>query len=239
MTALALHLPQRRERSRWTFAGLIILLAHMAPIVALLVWQSRQPVEAPVLPAIAVSLVPVEASSPEIQTQDIAVGPAMQQAEEVHEQPKQTEKPAETSEQPPLQHEADVTLPKVQEKDIEQPKPVPQPPAPETRAPPKTDRLGEFSEAAARAYNALVFGHMQRFKRYPASAHGASGIVTVRFELDRVGKVITSAVTKSSGNAALDQEALGLLRRASPFPPFPSAKPGERDSYVAPVNFSP
>jgi periplasmic protein TonB len=93
-------------------------------------------------------------------------------------------------------------------------------------------------EASARAYNALVFGHMQRFKRYPASARGASGTVLVRFELNRAGGVIGSAVTKSSGNAVLDQEALDLLRRASPFPPFPAAKPGEKDSYIAPVNFS-
>jgi protein TonB len=79
---------------------------------------------------------------------------------------------------------------------------------------------------------------MQRFKRYPASARGASGTVVVRFELSRTGDVIGSAVTKSSGNAVLDQEALNLLRRASPFPPFPAAKPGDQDSYIAPVNFS-
>jgi protein TonB len=60
----------------------------------------------------------------------------------------------------------------------------------------------------------------------------------VRFELNRAGGVIGSAVTKSSGNAALDQEALDLLSRASPFPPFPAAKPGERDTYIAPVNFA-
>ena len=78
---------------------------------------------------------------------------------------------------------------------------------------------------------------MQRFKRYPASARGASGTVVVRFELNRTGDVIGSAVTKSSGNAVLDQEALNILRRASPFPPFPAAKPGEQDSYIAPVNF--
>jgi len=56
--------------------------------------------------------------------------------------------------------------------------------------------------------------------------------------LNRSGDVIASAVTKSSGNAALDQEALNILRRASPFPPFPAGKPGDQDSYIAPVNFS-
>jgi len=240
MTALAIHLPQQQGLSRWAFAGLAVLLAHIALVASVALWQAREPIEPTILPAIAVSLLPVEASSPEIQNQDIAVGPAMQQAEEARKEPTEQEKPTEKLEQPPVQSpQAEVELPRVQEKDIEPPKPEVQPPAPETRAPPKTEKVGQFSEAAARAYNALVFGHIQRFKRYPASAHGAHGTVVVRFELDRKGAVIDSAVTKSSGNAALDQEALALFKRASPFPPFPSAKPGDRDSYVAPVNFSP
>ena len=239
MTALALHLPQRRELSRWAFAALTIVLAHALLVASIVLWYARRPVEPPViLPAIAVSLLPVEASSPEIQNQDIAVGPAMQEAEEARKQPPEEEKPTEKLEKQPLPPQEDeIALPQVQEKEIE-PKPVVQPPAPETRAPPKTEHLSEFTEASARAYNALVFGHIQRFKRYPASARGASGTVMVRFELNRAGGVIASAVTKSSGNAALDQEALDLLSRASPFPPFPAAKPGDRDSYIAPVNFA-
>ena len=239
MTALALHLPQRRELSRWAFAALTIVLAHALLVASIVLWYARRPVEPVILPAIAVSLLPVEASSPEIQNQDIAVGPAMQEAEETRKQPPEEEKPTEKLEQQPLPpQQDDIALPQVQEKKIETERPVVQPPAPETRAPPKTERLGQFMEASARAYNALVFGHMQRFKRYPASARGASGTVLVRFELNRAGGVIGSAVTKSSGNAVLDQEALDLLRRASPFPPFPAAKPGEKDSYIAPVNFS-
>jgi periplasmic protein TonB len=238
MTALALHLPQREGLPRWALAALMVWLAHAVLVASIALWYARRPVEPNILPAIAVSLVPVEASSPEVQNQDIAVGPAMQEAEEARKEPEE-EKQTEKLEQPPLQRpEAEVTLPKEQEKEIEPPKPVFQPPAPETRAPPKTDHIGQFSEAAATAYNALVFGHMQRFKRYPASAHGASGITVVRFELNRKGDVISSTVTKSSGNSALDQEAIGLLSRASPFPPFPSTKPGDQDSFIAPVNFS-
>ena len=82
-----------------------------------------------------------------------------------------------------------------------------------------------------------MFGHLQRFKRYPVAARGASGKVVLWFELKRTGEIINSKITTSSGNAVLDQEALNLLRRASPFPPFPSAKPEDQDSYIAPVNF--
>jgi protein TonB len=238
MTALALHLPEERALSRWAFAAVAILVAHAAIVAAIVQWYARNPVEPDIIPAIAVTLLPIEATSPEIQNQDIAVGPAMQQAEEA---PKETseEKPIEKLDQPPLPpQQAEIALPQVQEKEIEKPKPEVQPPAPETRAPAKTERIGQFTQASANAYNALVFGHMQRFKRYPASARGASGTVVVQFELSRTGDVIGSAVTKSSGNVLLDREALNLLRRASPFPPFPAGKPGDQDSYIAPVNFS-
>jgi protein TonB len=238
MNALALHLPEERSLSRWTFAALAILFAHVAIVAAVALWYARQPVEPNIIPAIAVTLAPVDASSPEIQDQDIAVGPTMQQAEEVpKEQPKE-EKPVEKSEPLPPQPQAEVTLPREEPKQVEKPKPEVQPPAPETRAPPKTERVGQFSQASANAYNALVFGHLQRFKRYPLSAHGASGTVVLRFELSRDGQVINSTVTKSSGNTVLDEAALDLLKRASPFPAFPAAKPGNRDSYIAPVSFA-
>jgi protein TonB len=238
MTAFALHLPEQRSLSRWTLAGLAILFAHVAIVAAIALWYARQPVDPNIIPAIAVTLAPVEASSPEMQNQDIAVGPTMQQAEEVPKEVLKEEKPVEKVEQLPPQPQAEVTLPREEPKQVEKPKPEAQPPAPETRAPPKTERVGVFSEASASAYNALVFGHMQRFKRYPTSAHGASGTTVVRFELNRAGEVVNSTVTKSSGNATLDEAALDLLRRASPFPAFPAAKPGSRDSFLAPVNFS-
>ena len=81
MNAFALHLPEKRGLSRWTLAGATILMAHAAIVAAVALWYARQPVEPTILPAIAVTLAPVEASSPDIQDQNIAVGPTMQQAE--------------------------------------------------------------------------------------------------------------------------------------------------------------
>lgn len=239
MNAFALYLPERRGFSRWTLAGVAILMMHAAAIGAIGYWYTRNPIEPNILPAIAVTLAPVEASSPTIQDQDIAVGPTMQQAEATpKEERKVEEKPLEQVVQPPPpQQQADVTLPQ-QEQKIEKPEPQPATPAPETRALPKNAHIGEFTEAGSNAYNALVFGHLQRFKRYPKAAHGASGIVMVQFALNRAGEVISSEVSKSSGNGVLDREALDILRRASPFPPFPTAKPGTQDVYIAPVNFA-
>jgi periplasmic protein TonB len=237
MNAFALHLPEKRGLSRWTLAGATILMAHAAIVAAVALWYARQPVEPTILPAIAVTLAPVEASSPDIQDQNIAVGPTMQQAEAAPREPPKEEKPVEQVVQPPLPpQEAEVTLPKDEPKQLEKPTES-APPAPETRAPPKTEHVGQFSEAGAKAYNALVIGHLERFKRYPLAAHGASGTAEVMFVLNRAGEVIESAVTKSSGNRVLDREALEILRRASPFPAFPAAKPETKESFIWPANF--
>jgi len=238
MTAHALHLPERHGLSRWTLAGVTIIAAHAAIIAAVALWYARKPVEPNIIPAIAVTLAPVEASSPEIQQQDIAVGPTMQQAEATpKEERKVEEKPPDAVVPPPPPQQAEVTLPEREQK-IEKPEPMPVTPAPETRALPKNERVGEFSEAGSNAYNALVFGHLQRFKRYPSAARGASGTVMVLFELNRAGEVISSKVQKSSGNSVLDEAAIDILRRASPFPAFPVAKPGAQDVYMAPVAFA-
>jgi periplasmic protein TonB len=238
MNAFALYLPQNRGYPRWTIAGVAILAAHVGLVVSVALWYEREAIEPNIIPAIAVSLAPVDASSPEIQNQEIAVGPTMQQAEAPpKEERKVEEKQVEQIVPPPPQQQAEVTLPPKEEK-VDKPQPQTPPPAPETRALPKNERVAEFSVAASNGYTALIFGHLQRFKRYPPTAHGASGTVTVRFDLNRAGEVVSSTVTKSSGNETLDQEALDLLRRASPFPPFPAAKPGTLDRFIAPVNFT-
>lgn len=237
MSTLALYMPENRGVTRWTLAFVAIVTIHAAIIAAVVLWYARKPYTPPVVPAISVSLAPVEAASPVIQKQDLAVGPAMQQAEAAPQEPPKQEKPVEKIVPPPPQAKAEVALPR-EPKPIEKPKPQVTPPAPETQAPPKTEHVGQFTQASSNRYNALVFGHLQRYKRYPAAAHGASGTVVVRFVINRAGQVIASAVTKSSGNAILDRAALELLRRASPFPPFPAVKPGEQDAYIAPVGFA-
>ena len=61
----------------------------------------------------------------------------------------------------------------------------------------------------------------------------------MRFVLNRDGRLLDSAVTKSSGNGVLDQAALEILHRANPFPPFPAAKAGAQDNFIVPLGFYP
>jgi protein TonB len=238
MTAFALHLPERSGISRWVAAAAMIVALHVALIASVVFWYARRQAVPTIAPAVEVSLAPVDAASPEVQTQDVAVGPPMQQAvAQPKEQPK-VEQNVEQIEQPPTpQQKAEVTLPDTNPKEVEKPKPEAIPPAPETRALPKNERVAQFSQAASNAYMALLLGHLERFKRYPASAHGAAGKVLVKFEIDREGRVIGVDVAQSSGNEALDQEAVAIVRRASPFPPFPAAKPGAQDTYTWPATF--
>src|SRR5262249_39002221 len=172
MTAFALHLPEERSLSRWTLAALAILFAHVAVVATIALWHARHPIEPNIIPAISVSLAPVDASSPEMQNQDIAVGPTMQQAEEVPKAVLKEEKPVEKVEPPSPQPQAEVTLPREEPKQVEKPKPEVQPPAPETRAP-RSAQIGRSTEAASNAYKALVLGRLQRFVRYPERAGGA------------------------------------------------------------------
>lgn len=239
MNAHALHLPEERGLARWLVAGVAILIGHAAIVATVVLWYARQPRNPDILPAIAVSLAPIQASSPEVHNQDVAVGPTMQQSDDApKEPPKVEQKPAEEVMQPTPPQPAELTLPELQQK-LEQPKPEVMPPAPETRAPLKTEHVAQLSQAASNVYNALVIGHLQRFKRYPKAAGNVSAKVMVRFTLDRQGHLVGSLVTKSSGNPVLDQAALETLRRASPFPPFPAAKTAAQDDFIVPLGFYP
>ena len=123
MNAFALHLPEGRGLSRWTLAGVTILIAHAAIVAAVVLWYARRPVEPNILPAIAVTLAPVESSSPEIQDQDIAVGPTMQQAEAAPKEPPKVEETPMEAQPPAPPQQAEVTLPQVEPKQLEKPKP--------------------------------------------------------------------------------------------------------------------
>src|SRR6185312_3381166 len=101
MNSHTLHLPDNRGLSRWMLAALAILFAHAAIVAAVALWYARAPKTPDIVPAIAVTLAPVESSSPEIQNQDIAVGPTMQQAEDAPKEVPKEEEPVEKVEEPP------------------------------------------------------------------------------------------------------------------------------------------
>ena len=57
---------------------------------------------------------------------------------------------------------------------------------------------------------------------YPAGAAGIEGDVIADFVIGRSGRLESVTLVRGSGNRILDDEALGAIRKASPYAPIPS-----------------
>lgn len=94
--------------------------------------------------------------------------------------------------------------------------------------------------AARQSYLAEVLAQIARHKRYPREARhdGVTGVVSVTFTILANGTVDTEQVSGSSGDHRLDQAALAMLSRASPFPPIPRNLGMPTLELTLPVEFS-
>lgn len=88
---------------------------------------------------------------------------------------------------------------------------------------------------AVASWRAQLAAHLNRYKRFPPGA--STGTASVRFTVGRGGQVLSAALSGSSGDPALDAEAVGMVRRASPVPAPPDAMAGTV-SLSVPVRFS-
>jgi protein TonB len=96
----------------------------------------------------------------------------------------------------------------------------------------------ERGRANASAYQAKLAAHLRRFRTFPAEARekGISGTAIVRFTVASSGAVTAASLAKSSGAGILDQAAVAMVRRASPFPPMPAGL-GSSLTVNVPVRF--
>lgn len=111
----------------------------------------------------------------------------------------------------------------------------------QTRATGVGERVETGGNPAARqSYLARVMARIARFKRYPRSARkdGVTGVVVVKFVIRKNGKVESSEVINSSGDPRLDQEAVEMLVRASPFASIPDELSSSHLELTLPVEFS-
>jgi len=262
VTAPATILPgydRREDLQRWSLAAAIALLAHGALAVGYLLLPAPPPQGAPLSPAVIIELapLPVAPASPV----DLAPGPQMTESLPQRSSPAPVERQA-AKPMPKLEAAAQVTLPLPAPKPVEaQPQQPPQiskperaerkPPAPRTSATPRSERQtapvarapspgSAASRAALANWRDLVVARLQRSKRYPASAEarGEQGVVTLRFSVDRHGRVLARQIARSSGHPALDQEVLAMIARAAPLPPFPPAMTHSVVHLSVPVRFS-
>ncbi len=117
------------------------------------------------------------------------------------------------------------------------PPPVEAPPAEKPVAP--RQGLSSKPSEATLTWQKAVALHLNKHKKYPheARTRGHEGVATVSFSLDRSGKVIAVHLDKSSGSDLLDQEAIDVLSRASPFPRPPSDATDVTFNFAQPIQF--
>jgi protein TonB len=81
---------------------------------------------------------------------------------------------------------------------------------------------------------------IEKAKRYPAQARagGQEDTVQILIRVDRSGRILGGTVIKSKGYAALDKEAIDLLRRIRKIEPPPDSIRGAVIERIVGLRFS-
>ena len=247
---------------RWLEIAAVIVVMHVGCGVAASVhWPEREadpePTGAVVMELAALAVAP-------LQPEDLAIGPLVEESVPTpvpmkESMPEDFELPQ--VQESPLAPDPEIALPKAKSvetvKEVEELETLQEEQQvtevntasaaatapPKVDAPPDTMMKAQTVGAKAKPtqaeitwQKALLF-HLNRHKRYPASARNrrVQGVAKVEFKIDGSGKLIEARITKGSGSKLLDQEALAVLERASPFP----APPGRRSQIhlALPIEF--
>ena len=92
-----------------------------------------------------------------------------------------------------------------------------------------------YDPAVRSRYSTNLFTYLRRSLVFPSS--GTTGTTTVRFILDRNGRILQSGVVGSSGSPELDSQALSIVQRAAPYPRFPEGFGSSQLEVTLPVTF--
>jgi protein TonB len=95
---------------------------------------------------------------------------------------------------------------------------------------------GESAQRVRATWQKDLMAHLDKHKRYPESSQKSAEIV-VSFALDRKGHVLSTSIVKGSGDTALDEAALAMVRKSDPVPPPPPAVADEGLNFTLPVIF--
>lgn len=244
----------------WLLAGLGAIALHVG-CVALAVANLRADEQADDLGATAIE-VGFELASARSEPTDLPPGPesnaslaspAVQEQKALTEQtelPKDT--PVESAEPDRVVTPDDAEKPKQEETTVAKVETAPSeesvaaeataapaiekaPEAPRTVAP--AQGIGDSARRARLTWQKELVAHFDRHKRYPAGHSAKAADIIVSFELDRSGHILSSRVTRSSGDAAFDQAALAMLKRSDPVPAPPPLVADEGLSFALPVIF--
>ncbi|ABD87539.1 energy transducer TonB family protein [Rhodopseudomonas palustris] len=248
-----------RAGVRWLLAAVTVAGLHVAAVMAGLNWKPAEAAGDPPA-ALMMELAPL-AVAPE-STEQVAPGPQLTEAQpEAEPEPEVPveDKPPDIKLPDTAKLEAAAVLPPPpkpekkpppkKKREAERTKPInpDRSKATQTSAPPaaqaqSADRMAapaagaSTSSASAASWRGALMAHLNRHKRFPPG--GGAGMAQVAFTIDRSGEVRAARLVGSSGDAALDAEAVGLVRRASPVPPPPANVGGSSISLSVPVRFN-
>jgi protein TonB len=96
---------------------------------------------------------------------------------------------------------------------------------------------GKALQRQKASWFAQLSAHFDKHKRNPPLQKFREAKVVIGVTFDRMGHVVSSSITESSGDAAYDQAALGMLRRSDPVPQPPPLVADEGLNFTLPVIF--
>jgi TonB family protein len=253
--------PRRRGPAlMWAAAALGAVVIHAAGAgVAFQYMRTAEPDEALGAPAIEIG---VELAAPRLEPTDLPPGPdtdasaasppvvAQKEVIKESELPKAT--PTETEDPDRVVAPDSPKKPTEADPEIAAPPMVPSPDsaASEATAVPRVDEVPEAPRSVTPAqgigasaqrikatWQKELAAHLHKHKRYPTDRSSRDADLIVSFELDRTGHVLAAHVVKGSGDAAFDEAALAMMRRADPVPAPPPLVADDGLSFTLPVIF--
>ncbi|WP_262267956.1 TonB family protein [Microvirga yunnanensis] len=124
---------------------------------------------------------------------------------------------------------------------VAEPKPLPSDARQGQASASREDTGGQAASAdptARNRYLASLVASLRNRLRYPdvARNQGVTGVATVRFTMDRSGRIVSASLVRGAGHPALDQAALAAASPGSSLPPIPDFIP--QSTFTVPLRFN-
>lgn len=116
---------------------------------------------------------------------------------------------------------------------------VPPPAPPQAAVVVKESNVPAVEPRLLQMYGQSISKEIKRYQKYPplAQRRGWEGTAEVHLQIAADGKVTGIRLGKSSGRSVLDEEALNMVRRASPLPQAPQNLRGRELTVTVPIVF--